>query len=75
MVDHVVLRDKAKSYAKSLGVFSSVIACHPASAPTSSGMTFAFWFGPIFPAPRESGLSATSVVQTMFGRLFAPVSV
>jgi hypothetical protein len=74
MVDHLTLQAKIEDHAKRLGIFTEVIPFDPGSAPTGKGLTMAFWFGSMFPIPRESGLSATSMVQMMYARLFLNIT-
>ncbi len=70
VVTHVVLLDKMVSHAKTLALFSDVVTPEPKAAPTGKGLTAAIWFGPLIPVAAESGLSASSMLQTTWFRLY-----
>ncbi len=63
------LFDDVVSIAQALGDFDSVNAHEPKSAP-GNGLTAAVWVQDIRPAPRGSGLSATSGVVTFSVRIY-----
>jgi hypothetical protein len=57
------------SHAQALGIFESVNAHEPKSAP-GSGLRYAVWAQEIMPLGRASGLSMTSGRVTLQGRIY-----
>lgn len=64
------LFDRAQSVALGLGVFETVNTHEPLSAP-GNGIRAAMWVDTIAPAPRGSGLAATSGIVTLLLRCYA----
>lgn len=64
------LFDHVQSAALALGVFETVNTHEPLSAP-GNGVRAALWVDSIAPAPRGSGLSATSGIVTLLLRCYA----
>lgn len=56
-------------HARTLGGFAAVLDAEPKSALDASGLSIAFWAGPIDPV-QASGLSATSVRMELTARLY-----
>ena len=63
------LVDKVTSHASALGVFRSVNAHEPKSAP-GSGLRYAVWVQAIEPMGAASGLAATSGYVILTGRIY-----
>lgn len=68
-LDSKALSDAMQSHALSTGLFESVNGHEPKSAP-GTGLTAAVWSQRIGPAPRTSGLKATSGLVTFYLRIF-----
>lgn len=58
-------------HAKQLGLFRRVLAYEPKSAP-GTGLSAAFWLGPVTPVARASGLAATTVRALVTCRIYMP---
>lgn len=74
MVEHGVLMDKMVSHGLKMGIFADVVSGQPKAAPSGEGLTLALWFGPMTPLAAESGLSASSMLQTVWARLYLLVA-
>lgn len=59
----------ATNHAHRLGVFESVTGHEPRSAP-GRGLRYAMWVQSLSPAPRASGLGATSGLLVLNGRIY-----
>lgn len=68
MLDARGIRDGLESHARTLGVFDQIGTHEPKNAP-GRGISLAFWFDALAPAPRGSGLAATSALLVVNARL------
>lgn len=65
------LFDRVVSHAMGLGIFQSINSHEPKSRPTTGGLRCAFWVQDIRSVGQASGLSATSGVVTLNGRIYS----
>lgn len=55
---------------RGMGIFDTVLRHEPKSAPNPADWTWGMWAGPWRPLGGKSGLASTSMVWTIFGRVY-----
>lgn len=70
MIDAKAIIAALTSHAQSLGVFDAVNGAEPKAAP-GYGLTAAVWVETIRPTRARSGLDATTVILSLFVRLYS----
>jgi hypothetical protein len=71
-IDFSAIIDALASQAMTLGVFETVNAHEPVSAP-GTGVTAAVWFQRVGPARAESGLNSTTALLVCNARVYQPI--
>jgi hypothetical protein len=73
-IDVVGIFESLQSHAMSLGLFQRVQGAESKSAPPNS-LSVDFFVGPLRPLPEASGLASTSVMLTVYARIYLSANI